>query len=99
MTDLKKRSTTVSDIYRIRYVSDPQISPDGRDIAFAIKRAIEEKNTYYSHIWSVSTGGGTTRQLTTGSHQDHSPRWSPDGARLAFVSDRITPAHSCISCR
>ncbi len=76
------------DITRIRIASDPQVSPDGKHVAFTVTTASEELDAYHSTIWLASTAGGSVRQLTTGDRHDSSPRWSPEGTRLAFVSDR-----------
>jgi dipeptidyl aminopeptidase/acylaminoacyl peptidase len=76
------------DITRIRFVSDPQVSPDGRRVAFVSTTVSTERDEYLSNIWVVETAGDEPRRFTTGSRRDSAPRWSPDGARLAFLSER-----------
>ena len=82
------RGMVPRDLLRIRFVGDPQISPDGRSVAFVVTTLSEEKDEYLSNIWLVSAAGGEPRRFTTGPRRDTAPRWSPDGARLAFVSER-----------
>lgn len=67
---------------------DPQISPDGALIAFALKPVSNDEEHPRGAIWIVPFAGDEARQLTTGLGLDDSPRWSPDGSRLAFLSDR-----------
>jgi dipeptidyl aminopeptidase/acylaminoacyl peptidase len=70
-------------------VSDPQISPDGKTIAFVQTTPDLEGDKYRSHIWLVPAAGITSpRQFTFGESKDRAPRWSPDGKFIAFVSDR-----------
>jgi dipeptidyl aminopeptidase/acylaminoacyl peptidase len=76
------------DICRIAWVADPRVSPDGRRVAFVVTRLSQERDEYLSTIWVVPTAGGEPRQLTAGPKRDRSPRWSPDGTQLAFVSER-----------
>ena len=77
------------DITRIVWVSDPQISPDGARVAFVATTLSEERDEYLSNIWVVDAdGGGAPRRFTAGPKRDRDPRWSPDGTRLAFVSER-----------
>jgi len=82
------RAMVPQDLTRIRFVSDPQIAPDGRTVAFVVTTLAEEKDEYLSNIWMVSTAGGEPRRFTTGPRRDTAPRWSPDGSRLAFISER-----------
>jgi len=83
-----RRRLVSEDLYRLAVVSDPQISPDGRNVAFVRSHIDGKTKEYRSHIWMVSTSGGEPRQYTSGLVADSSPRWSPDGTRIAFVSDR-----------
>src|SRR5262249_34477696 len=76
------------DLTRIKFVSDAQVSPDGSRIAFVVTTLSEEKDEYLSNVWIVDAAGGEPRRLTSGPRRDTSPRWSPDGKRLAFVSER-----------
>jgi dipeptidyl aminopeptidase/acylaminoacyl peptidase len=76
------------DLARIQFVSDPQISPDGQRVAFVATTLSIERDEYLSNIWMVDAAGGPARRFTTGPRRDTAPRWSPDGARLAFLSER-----------
>ncbi len=77
------------DITRIVWVSDPQISPDGARVAFVATTLSEERDEYLSNVWVADAdGGGAPRRFTAGPKRDRDPRWSPDGTRLAFVSER-----------
>src|SRR2546426_373976 len=86
MTVPSRRAMTPQDITRIRFVSDPQFSPDGRRVAFVVTMLSEDQDEYLSNIWVGDTAGGEPRRFTTGPKRDTAPRWSPDGSRLAFVS-------------
>jgi dipeptidyl aminopeptidase/acylaminoacyl peptidase len=82
--------TSVEDLLALHIVNDPQISPDGSLIAFAVLQSDGTKNTTSSTVWLVNSGGGKTqvpRQITSGAHHDTMPRWSPDGGTLAFLRD------------
>lgn len=69
------------------FVSDPQLSPDGSRVVF-VQRTINEEKKYESHLFLTDLTSGKTVQFTQGSSSDTSPRWSPDGETIAFVSDR-----------
>ena len=84
-----RRPIVPDDLLRIRFVSDPQISPDGRRIAFVVTTVSAAEDAYLSNIWLVDTAAGAEpRRFTTGPWRDHAPRWSPEGDRIAFVSER-----------
>jgi dipeptidyl aminopeptidase/acylaminoacyl peptidase len=79
---------TPHDLTRMRFVSDAQLSPDGRRVAFVVTTLSEARDEYLANIWLVDTAGGAPRRFTTGSGRDTTPRWSPDGTRLAFIAER-----------
>ncbi len=82
-----KRPFTFEDMMALKRVNEPVISPDGKWVAFSAVDVNLEKNTKTPHLWVVPATGGDAKQLTSGPGEDR-PRWSPDGKKLAFVSDR-----------
>ncbi|HEY6330465.1 MAG TPA: S9 family peptidase [Blastocatellia bacterium] len=79
---------TIEDLLAVKRVSDPKISPDGRWIAYTMSEADRAGNKRNTQIYLISIHGGPPRKLTSGPASCMSPRWSPDGSRLAFVSAR-----------
>lgn len=69
-------------------VMDVQIAPDGTQVAFATAELSRAGERPTSALWLVETGDGSVRPLASGEANDTSPRWSPDGTHLAFLSDR-----------
>src|SRR5579863_10198211 len=83
-----KHPITFDDLMKVHRVDDPQVSPDGRSIAFTVANADVEANKMVSHLWLVPLAGGEPRQITWGAGSDSRPRWSPDGHEIAFISTR-----------
>ncbi len=84
----KRRAISPDDLLKFQVVSDPQISPDGRSIAFVKKHINTDKNEYTTNLWLADTTGKTEPRLFTNGGKDSSPRWSPDGSRIAFIGGR-----------
>jgi dipeptidyl aminopeptidase/acylaminoacyl peptidase len=80
-----KRPVTFDDLIAMHRISDPQISPDGKWVAYSVATPDKDANRSVRNIWLVPIAGGESRQLTRGG-SDTRPRWSPDGKRLAFLS-------------
>lgn len=83
-----KRPLNTDDIFNIRDVRDPQLSPDGKWVAFVVSRAIKETDKNDSDIWMVSWDGQQQIRVTSSPEGETSPRWSPDNKYLAFLSSR-----------
>ena len=75
------------DEFRIQYPTDPQISPDGKRIVYVRNFADSITDRRYTNLWIVNADGSGQRALTTGNRGDSMPRWSPDGTRIAYLSD------------
>jgi dipeptidyl aminopeptidase/acylaminoacyl peptidase len=80
---------TVDEILSIKRVASPEISPDGRSVAYTVRETNWDDNAYETEIWLADAAGGpaNARQLTNGRKSSDSPAWAPDGSRIAFLSD------------
>ncbi|GAC1446423.1 MAG: hypothetical protein NVSMB56_04950 [Pyrinomonadaceae bacterium] len=83
-----KHAMTFDDLIGVKRVGDPQISPDGKQVAYTINVISKEQNKGKRSIWIVSTTGSDARELIASNGNNDTPRWSPDGARIAFLSTR-----------
>jgi dipeptidyl aminopeptidase/acylaminoacyl peptidase len=83
----ESRPFTVDDLLKVRRVGDPQVSPKGDTVAYTITNIDKAANHGVTQIYLVPIGGGEPRQLTNDEHSSASPRWSPDGGKLAFIRE------------
>ena len=76
------------DVFNLEYVSDPQVSPDGTQVIYIrdFKDIMTDKNL--SNLWLINTDGSNNRPLTTGNKNDYSPRWSPNGTQVLYISNK-----------
>jgi dipeptidyl aminopeptidase/acylaminoacyl peptidase len=87
-----KRPLKLDDLARIREVRDPQVSPDGKWVAYVVGTTDVKEDKGHTHVWVASYDGKEDRQFTFSQDSESSPRWSPDGRYLAFISGRPGPA-------
>lgn len=84
-----KRPMTIEDMFKFKRVADPQISPDGKQVAYQITSVDLEANKTSTALWLAAMDGKTPpRQITNSGKRDAHPRWSPDGTKLLFESTR-----------
>jgi dipeptidyl aminopeptidase/acylaminoacyl peptidase len=83
------RAMTIDDLFRFQRVADPQISPDGKWVVYAVGNVDMEGNRVVYNLWLASTEKpGLRKQLTSAKKSDRHPRWSPDGKSILFESSR-----------
>jgi len=78
---------TAMDEFQIQLPADPQISPDGKKIVYVRRFADPMTDKRYANLWIINTDGTDHRPVTAGNRSDTSPRWSPDGTRIAYLSE------------
>jgi dipeptidyl aminopeptidase/acylaminoacyl peptidase len=86
---MTKRGMEAKDLFELKSVANPQLSPDGKKFLFVETSIDQEKNSYISNLFMKALAENTpTVQWTFGKHRNHSPKWSPDGDCIAFASNR-----------
>ena len=83
------RGVTPEDYFAFEFISDPNLSPDGKLVAYVVTKIDRAQNRRNSSIWMAATDGSRAPwQFTTSPQSSNSPRWSPDGKSLTFLSSR-----------
>src|SRR6266571_3614212 len=84
----QQRAMTIDDYLALKSVGDPQLSPDGRWVAYTVTEYSLKDNRGTTRVWLADVATGQTREVSAGPGSDRQPRWSPDGKSLAFVTTR-----------
>ncbi|HEX8183494.1 MAG TPA: DPP IV N-terminal domain-containing protein, partial [Blastocatellia bacterium] len=88
ITAQAKRAPVPEDIFAIKEVGDVRVSPDGSRVVYTVTSMDRDKNRATSNLWLAPLAGGAPAELTGGEASDTTPRWSPDGNKIAFASNR-----------
>ncbi len=77
-----------ADLFALKTVSDAQIAPDGKSVAYVVGAWDFKENLLDTDVWLVDVATGASRRLTASPKRDERPRFSPDGKTIAFLSER-----------
>jgi dipeptidyl aminopeptidase/acylaminoacyl peptidase len=83
-----RRPLQPDDIFLLKSVGDPRISPDGAWVAYTVSTLDRKEDSSDTDVYMVAASGGAPLRLTSSKKPENTPRWSPDGRYLAFLSDR-----------
>ncbi|MSP13153.1 MAG: S9 family peptidase [Chloroflexi bacterium] len=88
MTETRRRKIIAEDIFRVRWIDDPQLSPDGQCVAFVVSGLDRQSDASTSQIYIMALDGSHPILITPLDARESNPRWSPDSRHLALISDR-----------
>ncbi|MCF6136718.1 S9 family peptidase [Pseudalkalibacillus berkeleyi] len=83
----QQNGVQIEDLLKLKFVSDPQLSPDGKRLVYVVKEINEDKK-YQSNLYMMDVATKKVARWTSGKSMDINPRWSPDGSELLFLSNR-----------
>ena len=84
----ESRGFHAEDLVSMRRISSPQVSPDGKTVAYVLRTTDLEADRGRTDLWLLDLGSGESRRLTSHPAGDSEPRWAPDGGSLFFLSSR-----------
>ncbi len=84
-------SITANDLYKINQIYSCELSPNGKEILYSLTKINKRNEQKYSNLWITSSDKKSQYQITSGNYFDTHPRWSPDGQKIAFISNREKP--------
>lgn len=85
---IEKHNIVPDDLFKLKILQDALLSPDGKTAVYGVSWVETEKMEEYTNLWLVNIESGRTRQLTSGKWREGAAAWSPDGKKIAFVSNR-----------
>ena len=83
-----KRAMTIVDLINVPSLGDPRLSPDGGQLLYTLSEPDWGKNERIRHIWRINSDGSNPIKMTNGENGESSPRWSPNGSLIAFITER-----------
>ena len=83
-----KRAMTIVDLINVPSLGDPRLSPDGGQLLYTLSEPDWGKNERNRHIWRINSDGSNPIKMTNGENGESSPRWSPNGSLIAFITER-----------
>ncbi len=83
-----KRAMTIVDLINVPSLGDPRLSPDGGQLLYTLSEPNWGKNERIRHIWRINSDGSNPIKMTNGENGESSPRWSPNGSLIAFITER-----------
>lgn len=86
MPDQQQKNIQPEDLFKLTFLQDAQIAPDGKHVVYSVRFTDLEADQDRCALWLLSLDSGEHRQITSGKYFDSSPRWSPDGSKIAFLS-------------